>query len=428
MSRKFIPMKKRRASRQGNLAAQNASPSTGLSSTNIGTTTAVNVYAAGETEDGAIIMTDPITAAIMLITAIIGLITGTISIMSAVIGFVQKPRRPSEDVGAAWTLWLSTGYDGAHNPDGTPLTGAAGPFPDVLIFGKTGDYIGCSHDETSYAQHGSWNGFPVWPLDKDHRQKPEYALLSFTRSGDPLCVVEFGLSKDADQAPSGHSGFNALTAQTCGYEWYHSGTTRTEEKGDDMPVPCFWFGEENTKSAQFHLPSHSMILDRNRIKKINTSAETRHEHFCNSPAKMNFWDDAPDKSSMKGRLNTALDLTGRITLNETLEKTKGKKNPGSLSARQIARRAIHQDTISIARKKRRGLLADELCSMGNSWGPDWVNEEEGQFCRMSDKTMWPVCAKEISDNCFDMGLKDLVIGGKVHRALPYSREVYYGGN
>lgn len=158
---------------------------------------------------------------------------------------------------------------------------------------------------------------PVWPQDKDHRQKPEYVLLSFTRQGDPLCVVELGISQDAsqrslpgpcvadsftisvflwtistetkgfqdDRAPSAHSGFNALTAQTCGYEWYHSGTKRFNENGDDEHMPCFWLGEKYTKSAQFHLPSHSLVNDPHRIKKINTSTETRHEYFCNSPAK-----------------------------------------------------------------------------------------------------------------------------------------------
>lgn len=121
---------------------------------------------------------------------------------------------------------------------------------------------------------------------------------------------------------------------------------------------------------------------------------------------------------MKARLNTEIDSTGPITLNQTLEKTKGKKNPGKPDPHHLARRAIHEDTISIARNNRPGLLANELCSMGNSWGPDWVNEKEGKFCRMSDKTFWPVCDMEDRDNCFDMGLKTLVIGGSKFRDLP----------
>lgn len=218
-------------------------------------------------------------------------------------------------------------------------------------------------------------------------------------------------------------------------------------------MPCFWLGEADTKSAQFHLPSFSLVNDENTLKKINKSVETRHNYFCNSPAKsrckppmlcwklpsywqqhlsyimrawapagcsgrplnqyiiVKFWNDAPERTSMQDRLNTEIDMHGFTTLNDTWEKTLGKKYAGRPDPGSTARRAAHEDTLSIGLKNRPGLLADELCSMGNSWGPDWVNEEEGKFCRMSDKTLWPLCSPEDLDNCFDMVLKNLVIGG-----------------
>ncbi|KAH9893727.1 hypothetical protein F4778DRAFT_784222 [Xylariomycetidae sp. FL2044] len=50
---------------------------------------------------------------------------------------------------------------------------------------------------------------------------------------------------------------------------------------------------------------------------------------------------------------------------------------------------------------------EELCGSKNSLGPDTVSTLEGKFCRMSDKTLWPVCNAEIPFDCFDVDLRRL---------------------
>lgn len=61
----------------------------------------------------------------------------------------------------------------------------------------------------------------------------------------------------------------------------------------------------------------------------------------------------------------------------------------------------------------------QLCDSKNSVGPDFVNVAEGKFCRMTDKTLWPLCSGKIKDKCFHIGTKQLTVGGKAARATSY---------
>lgn len=60
--------------------------------------------------------------------------------------------------------------------------------------------------------------------------------------------------------------------------------------------------------------------------------------------------------------------------------------------------------------RRGGSGAKELCESPHSVGPSYANHGERQFCRMSDKTLWPFCdsAAGISHDCFDAGAEILV--------------------
>lgn len=167
---------------------------------------------------------------------------------------------------------------------------------------------------------------------------------------------------------------------------------------------------------------------------------------------------------MRARLIKDVQAIGTVTLNETLEKTIGKEWRGK-PIRGYTTSSKHVGTLSYGHKNSPGLLAEELCTHGTSRGPDWVNEKEGKFCKMSDKTLWPVCQRnmrggKVSDNCFDMSMKQLIIGGsksfatnptlheptfrtpaqevmdrssandeplsEATRDTPYTREVHYG--
>ena len=60
-----------------------------------------------------------------------------------------------------------------------------------------------------------------------------------------------------------------------------------------------------------------------------------------------------------------------------------------------------------------------LCESPTSVGPDFVNIADGTFCRMSDKTLFPVCDAETTDNCFNAESNQLTINGVAARDTPY---------
>lgn len=56
-------------------------------------------------------------------------------------------------------------------------------------------------------------------------------------------------------------------------------------------------------------------------------------------------------------------------------------------------------------------------------GSDFVNVADGQFCRMPDKTLWPICDEDTTDSCFDLEKQQLVINGVVQRTKKYSNVI-----
>lgn len=67
--------------------------------------------------------------------------------------------------------------------------------------------------------------------------------------------------------------------------------------------------------------------------------------------------------------------------------------------------------------------AADLCASAHSLGPDFVNTPTGHFCKMSDKTLHPICSPTITDNCFNVDTKKLVVGGVSARDRVYSKVI-----
>lgn len=152
---------------------------------------------------------------------------------------------------------------------------------------------------------------------------------------------------------------------------------------------------------------------------------------------LSLWAELPERHKVPELLFTDLEFRANRTLNETQEMHKkkdlerpGKPDPRSVQA--MAQLPLHQDTITLEHEVE-GTSASDLCGSGLSMGPDFVNLVEGKFCRMSDKTLWPTCDRLAhgggvagpADDCFDVESRQLVVGGKVTRSKPYSKEIHY---
>lgn len=59
-------------------------------------------------------------------------------------------------------------------------------------------------------------------------------------------------------------------------------------------------------------------------------------------------------------------------------------------------------------------------------GFDFVNDVEGFFCWMLDKILWVFCdGVYIMDNCFNLDLQQVVVGGKVIRDRKYGKVMFW---
>lgn len=183
------------------------------------------------------------------------------------------------------------------------------------------------------------------------------------------------------------------------------------------------------QAIQVHLPSHTLGQTSIPFEDINKTKETSHDWFCNRPAIFNIWETIPPRHKVPSLLVTDLEKRAGRTLEDTerLHKDKHLSQPGP--GRRSSFPDPHEDTVTIATELP-GLSAYELCEDALSMGPDFVNIPEGKFCRMSDKTLWPTCDHQRSkvgptDDCFDVESRQLVVGGKVTRSKPYSKEMHF---
>lgn len=60
-----------------------------------------------------------------------------------------------------------------------------------------------------------------------------------------------------------------------------------------------------------------------------------------------------------------------------------------------------------------GTSVEKLCASDHSLGPSFAHRLERQFCRMTDKTLWPFCesSKGLDTDCFDEDAEVLVEDG-----------------
>ncbi|KAG6357399.1 hypothetical protein INS49_013276 [Diaporthe citri] len=363
-------------------------------------------------EHGALV--EPVSTIVGLTLAVFGTLQSSLFTYTAVMGLGKGDgwMPPPKEWGKAWPFSISTGLEGPKPNASEPLGGAGGPFPDVHLFNDAGDYLGYPKDTNLYIGHNKGLAIDVYPnnVHKHEGQYATFAILAAKGEGrDPLCIVDFGL----------------------GYPNYYSGVYRQDANGS---VPCFWLGGYGVQGMQVHLPSHTVgqtAFDINDEDK-NKTLEAAHDFFCNHPAVLSLWRTLPPRHKVPSLLNTDRTERGRRTLNDTLKLHENKKlmKPGkrpSLPPRGSVP-PEHGNTVTIAHELA-GLSASVLCENGMSMGPDFVNIPEGKFCRMSDKTLWPTCDHRPqvgpTDDCFDVESKQLVVGGKVTRSEPYSKEMHY---
>lgn len=119
--------------------------------------------------------------------------------------------------------------------------------------------------------------------------------------------------------------------------------------------------------------------------------------YCNNAPPLNFY-YSPDPS----------DITYWTRKRNGIFSESENINPQSqvLAPKKRGLRALDNDTRLIMSSAIEH-TATELCGSATSVGPDFISLEEGKFCNMNTRIVYPLCGNTV-DTCFDVEEKKLV--------------------
>ncbi|KAK4643707.1 hypothetical protein QC761_405770 [Podospora bellae-mahoneyi] len=238
------------------------------------------------------------------------------------------------------------------------LNNAGGDLPDVRLFNEAGKFLGIAADPGSIGD-GSTGEIKVDHKD-DNGQQATYAL--FTANDNAICVASASITwPNGDQY-----GWVGDWGRECGGSWYYSNVFI---QGSDYKPDCLWIdanGDQPQTGFQVHWPEFVQRDDGRPGEKDGLDVG----YFCEAGP------------------------------------------PFTLYTSHEPRAVTYWVLIFIN--------GDSRCP--TSMGPDFANDAEGLFCRMSDKTLWVFCdGVHITDNCFNPDLQQVVVGGKVTRDRKYGK-------
>ncbi|KFA65012.1 hypothetical protein S40285_05639 [Stachybotrys chlorohalonatus IBT 40285] len=288
---------------------------------------------------------------------------------------------------------------------------AGGDLPRVRLWNAGGEFLGRNIDPGDI-RDGESRDITVYHSGNNGQQAP-YMLLS--ASDNAICIAYTTIT----WPDGGHYAWLGDWGDLCDKSWYHS---NLYVPGTNHTPACTWIDRNRDKphtGFQLHFPDFA--------GEKWEDEEAQRNHLCSgipfgvhtepNPESINIWSRKRDSNE---------ETHGAIPEKDRLQIRQGR---GSLRKRsRNMRRNTEFHNVVIDGSTRR--TATHLCESEGSEGPDYANTIEGLFCRMSDKTLWPICSETIHDNCFntDPAIQQLIINGLTTRDSPYSAVSYWGTN
>ncbi|KAI0384063.1 hypothetical protein F5Y04DRAFT_248889 [Hypomontagnella monticulosa] len=337
-----------------------------------------------------------------------------IGVISGVLGILQFgiDNFPKQDTVSS-TIRITVGLDTAGG-----LNNAGGDLPDVRLFNEGGEFLGIETDPGK-VHDGGFKDITIKHND-DVNQQPAYAL--FSANNDAIClaiaVATFpGNERYTWVGDWGHQ---------CGGSWYFSNIFI---ESSSRKVDCMWI-DGNNDQPQSGFQVHWPEFVNKKGEQLPTDAAgqaAKIDYLCNSgpPFKMYNFADVKDPKGITFWTINNKRSEGGIEERTTAMSYGPAKHPESAKFRRSE--SLHARANSTNPHINRLVMsndaqhvADELCKSETSYGPDFVNIASGTFCRMSDKTLFPVCdGAETVDNCFNKDLQQLIVNGVSARDTPY---------
>ncbi|KAI1378582.1 hypothetical protein F4677DRAFT_372060 [Hypoxylon crocopeplum] len=343
----------------------------------------------------------------------IGVISGVLGIIQFGVDNFAAP----ESVGSSIRVTVGLDTNGG-------LNNAGGDLPDVRLFNEAGEFLGITAGPGK-VKDGGFGDITVDHND-DSTQQPTYAL--FSGNNDAICVAYVSITFPSSEKYSWVGDWG----HQCGGTWYYSNVYINS--GDRKP-DCLWIDGNNDQPQsgfQVHWPEF-VNKEGDQLPSDPTDQANKVDYLCNKgpPFKMYNYADVHDPKSI-----TYWTINNKRTEEDLGTAVSYAPSPYPVSAK-FHRSAHHyypraNGTAGASNPHANRLVksnsaqhtAAGLCDSPTSVGPDFLNVADGTFCRMSDKTLFPVCdGAAIVDNCFSTDLQQLVVNGVSARDTPYDNVV-----
>ncbi|KAK7752004.1 hypothetical protein SLS62_005966 [Diatrype stigma] len=293
------------------------------------------------------------------------------------------------------------------------LSNAGGKLPDVRLFNEAGDFLGIEVDPGT-VESGGFADINVTHAG-DSTQQATYAL--FSANDDAICIAYAAITWPGGDTYSWIGDWG----HKCGGSWYYSNYFIS---GNPDKPDCLWIDKNNDSPQtgfQVHWPEFS--IEDSGYTEESDDKDEKIDYLCNAgpPFKMHVHPDEDPNSITLWSLSSQ-----RSAATETGTSYGPSKHPKSARFQHDRHHPRSNGTDHSGLHFKRLVMDDnpkhtgrDLCENPMSLGPDYVSVYDWSFCRMSDKTLWPVCRSDVTDDCFNTDLKQLIVGGVAARGSPY---------
>ncbi|KAI2627767.1 hypothetical protein GGR54DRAFT_590370 [Hypoxylon sp. NC1633] len=301
---------------------------------------------------------------------------------------------------------------------------AGGAVPHVALWDDDGNRIGQYHpggnEKIAEGYHQSITVDHTQTVPKYSQADPYYVMIS-QLSDDAICVSAITV---ANTKISG--SFYGDTGYKCGQSWFAS----DNRIGSDFSKPkCVWLDANhdnaiNARALSFHL--NDMQANEAKLDEYYNNLKT----LCSSTPRFSFWGNLlPDGiiPFFNPRLEYKDDNGEDVDVSKVIDDP---KNPYDKSvymhqgeqkssravqpkARRDSRSANHDPTHLIISDQDTDVR--EICEHPNSYGWDIVSTDQGVFCDMEHKQLYPLCGDGIVANCFSLSDTTLIGGPAAKR-------------
>ncbi|ORY56996.1 uncharacterized protein BCR38DRAFT_450541 [Pseudomassariella vexata] len=330
----------------------------------------------------------------------IGLISGALGIIQFGIDNFAEP----DSVGSVVKVAVGLDVNGG-------LNNAGGDLPDVRLFNEAGGFLGITADPGSIGS-GEAKEITV-SHNGDNGQQATYALLS--ANDNAICIAYASITW-----PDGNNyAWIGDWGRQCGGSWYYSNYYIS---GSDVTPDCFWIdsnGDQPQTGFQIHWPE--FVSASGDLPTQPSDKDALLDRLCNAgpPFKM-YTEKDPRGITFWTKTKRSEEATAEAYAPwKSAPSAKFADNRSGHSATVPRQQSLHANQLVIDNNPNHA--ADALCGSDTSLGPDFVDLTTSSFCRMEDKTMFPLCSDEITDNCFNTDVQKLIVNGVATRDSDYGR-------